>query len=271
MTTNSITHQDGKFVVVSNGQTQTMKFADVNTFLRIQQVGTYDSQIQDQLGETQGVNEKRRELNLFMAEMRKLKSENKLFDKVKAKVDDIIKQIDDAYDNNVSSRDIQNRLNKIVNPIDLEFEVSGEFILNNKKSNARFSPTKHDDDDDRIAGNFLNERQVRFEVAKNVTTDFIEQEQITVGGRTDSLVDWVSHFGLQSPAIFFDGTETGKFDSFYDSILQNAKSTVDDLTTDSETHMLRFRQMVDKRGAALQDAKTTLGNDKRLKDAVANF
>ena len=32
--------------------------------------------------------------------------------------------------------------------------------------------------------------------------------------------------------------------------------------------MLRFRQMVDKRGTALQEAKTTLSNDKRLKDAI---
>ena len=54
----------------------------------------------------------------------------------------------------------------------------------------------------------------------------------------------------------------------WDTNINAVKAAVDNVTSDSEMQMLRFRQMVDKRGTALQEAKTTLTNDKRLKDAI---
>ena len=90
---------------------------------------------------------------------------------------------------------------------------------------------------------------------------------LTVDGKTETKDPevWMREFGI----VYGDSSKTGKtYDAEMDRSIQNLKSEIDNITSDSEMQMLRFRQMVDKRGTALQEAKTTLTNDKRLKDAI---
>lgn len=79
-----------------------------------------------------------------------------------------------------------------------------------------------------------------------------------------SIKEWMQYFGISHTT-----TNTGEnFDSAWEANINAIKGEIDNITSDSEMQMLRFRQMVDKRGTALQEAKTTLTNDKRLKDAI---
>ena len=90
---------------------------------------------------------------------------------------------------------------------------------------------------------------------------------LTVNGKTETKdpEEWMKEFGIE----YGDSSKTGsKYDAEMDRSISNLKSRIDNITSDSEMQMLRFRQMVDKRGTALQEAKTTLSNDKRLKDAI---
>ena len=76
-----------------------------------------------------------------------------------------------------------------------------------------------------------------------------------------TIAGWMEHFGI--PQADVKNGSAG-----WDANINATKSAIDNITSDSEMQMLRFRQMVDKRGTALQEAKTTLSNDKRLKDAI---
>ena len=82
-------------------------------------------------------------------------------------------------------------------------------------------------------------------------------------GQPQQMHAWEKQFGLEVN----DAKGGGDADA-YDRKITGLKSAIDNITSDSEMQMLRFRQMVDKRGTALQEAKTTLTNDKRLKDAI---
>lgn len=86
-------------------------------------------------------------------------------------------------------------------------------------------------------------------------------------GTARSMQGWMNHLGIESTDVAYNA-ETSKRDGQWDTNINNLKSAIDNITSDSEMQMLRFRQMVDKRGTALQEAKTTLTNDKRLKDAI---
>ena len=79
---------------------------------------------------------------------------------------------------------------------------------------------------------------------------------------SQTIAGWMEHFGIISTTVK-DGDPKTR-----DTNISAVKSAIDNITSDSEMQMLRFRQMVDKRGTALQEAKTTLSNDKRLKDAI---
>lgn len=56
--------------------------------------------------------------------------------------------------------------------------------------------------------------------------------------------------------------------SKWDANIELVKSKIDALSSDTELKMLRFRQLVDKRGTAMQEAKSTLQQEKRLKDSI---
>ena len=78
--------------------------------------------------------------------------------------------------------------------------------------------------------------------------------------------EWITHFGVTYTQI--NTSDSTKKRAQWDSNISAVKTQIDNITSDSEMQMLRFRQMVDRRGTALQEAKTTLSNDKRLKDAI---
>ena len=84
---------------------------------------------------------------------------------------------------------------------------------------------------------------------------------------TRSAHGWLEYYGLTVTDVDHS-TSASTRDAAWDANINAVKSRVDNITSDSEMQMLRFRQMVDKRGTALQEAKTTLANDKRLKDAI---
>ena len=85
------------------------------------------------------------------------------------------------------------------------------------------------------------------------------------GDKPKSFAEWAVVFGFElTPATGKDDKKSEAWDANINAV----KGLVDNVTSDSEMQMLRFRQMVDKRGTALQEAKTTLSNDKRLKDAI---
>ena len=85
------------------------------------------------------------------------------------------------------------------------------------------------------------------------------------GGPKD-VATWIKEFGITRTDV--NPGDKDKAGAAWDANINAAKSAIDNITSDSEMQMLRFRQMVDKRGTALQEAKTTLTNDKRLKDAI---
>ena len=152
----SITHVgNGNFQMTVGGKTQTFNLADLNMFLRMEQIAGYDAAIADQLSEIQATNKQRKVLNGLM-------------DKVRA-------------------------------------DTGGSF---------------------------------------------------TLPGHTDStartVTEWFTALNITS------GDK--------DTKIANLKNAIDNLTSDSEMQMLRFRQMVDKRGTALQEARTTLTDDKRNKE-----
>ena len=93
--------------------------------------------------------------------------------------------------------------------------------------------------------------------------------KFTLDGETGTKdVDgWMAHFGITRTEVDINDSNSD-FDADWDTNINAVKTQVDNITSDSEMQMLRFRQMVDKRGTALQEAKTTLSNDKRLKDAI---
>lgn len=90
------------------------------------------------------------------------------------------------------------------------------------------------------------------------------------GTNKQGIRTWMIQFGMDVGANTQINSDTSKTDrdAKWDTLINNLKTNVDNITSDSEMQMLRFRQMVDKRGTALQEAKTTLSNDKRLKDAI---
>ena len=80
---------------------------------------------------------------------------------------------------------------------------------------------------------------------------------------TKTTKQWMTHFGITATDV-----KGGSDGDTWDTNISAVKSQIDNITSDSEMQMLRFRQMVDKRGTALQEGKTTLSNDKRRKDAI---
>ena len=85
------------------------------------------------------------------------------------------------------------------------------------------------------------------------------------GNEAKSFDEWSTEFGFKMTTA---GGKPSEKSAAWDTNINAVKGLVDNVTSDSEMQMLRFRQMVDKRGTALQEAKTTLQNDKRLKDAI---
>lgn len=88
-----------------------------------------------------------------------------------------------------------------------------------------------------------------------------------MGDEARSVDGWMDYFGLTKTDVRAN-TSKEKRDGQWDVNIEAVKGKVDEITSDSELKMLRFRQLVDKRGTALQEAKSTMQQDKRLKDQV---
>ena len=86
-------------------------------------------------------------------------------------------------------------------------------------------------------------------------------------GQTRNIDDWMDYFGITKTDVQYNKSGD-KRDAQWDANIEAVKGEIDQITSDSELKMLRFRQLVDKRGTALQEAKSTMQQDKRLKDQV---
>ena len=84
-----------------------------------------------------------------------------------------------------------------------------------------------------------------------------------------SVDEWMDYFGWHDDMTDVNYNKSkDKRDAQWDANIEAVKGEIDQITSDSELKMLRFRQLVDKRGTALQEAKSTMQQDKRLKDQV---
>ena len=73
-------------------------------------------------------------------------------------------------------------------------------------------------------------------------------------GSTARTVDgWMDYYGITKTDVGHD-LEAAKRDSQWDANVNAVKTQIDNITSDSEMQMLRFRQMVDKRGTAPHSA-----------------
>ena len=80
---------------------------------------------------------------------------------------------------------------------------------------------------------------------------------------------WMDYFGMTGTTT--EGSvSSATLDQQWDANIEEVKGLIDEITSDTELMMLRFRQMVDKRGTALQEAKSTMQQDKQLKDRILN-
>lgn len=124
-------------------------------------------------------------------------------------------------------------------------------------------------DDDFYDGDWDTENQsgaAGSSTGNNGSERFVLEGQGTTARSVDG---WMDYFGLTKTDVqqHEDGT---KRDSQWDANIEAVKGEVNNITTESESDMLRFRQMVDKRSTGLQEAKTTLTNDKRVKDNIVS-
>ena len=55
----------------------------------------------------------------------------------------------------------------------------------------------------------------------------------------------------------------------WDKKITDLKDLIDNVASDVESKLIKFRQVSDKRAVAIQDAKTTLAGDKRLREVIA--
>ncbi len=181
---------DGQFAVTVDGETTVMNMADMDLFLRMEQVEQWDQEIADQYSEIKEANLKRKQLNQLLTKMRKAKSEGK-------------------------------------------------------------------DDDDKSTWAGANSK--KSEEFKLEGTD----------GENRSVDEWFTYFGLHDDMTDVQHNKSKKTrDAQWDTNIEVIKGQIDEISSDTELKMLRFRQLVDKRGTALQEAKSTMTADKQLKDNI---
>ena len=124
----------------------------------------------------------------------------------------------------------------------------------------------------------LNELLVKMREQKTEKRDDDAEHGGSVAGEEFSLpgyedhgnqdVDyWRDEFGLGDWDVDHSKGTTEQ-DAQWDVGIEAAKAAIDAISSDTELLMLRFRQMVDKRGTALQEAKSTMQQDKQLKDTI---
>ena len=262
---------NGNFQMTVNGQTQTFNIADLNTMLRMEQVATYDQQIADQMGEIQRTNQKRKALNTLLSKMRSLKESNGDDDSAVAEP----KKGDTSYHiySSMAAHDMQrdmfasaevNEKNEVVRwkVSDAELQAKygmtrGEYFAKLADQQHKGGPDPHQAYAQKIAESDLANRQEKF-AAETVSLEGF--------GGPKTVAAWMKEFGITRTDV--NPSDKDKAKSAWDTNINAVKSQIDNITSDSEMQMLRFRQMVDKRGTALQEAKSTLTNDKRLKDAI---
>ena len=250
---------NGNFSMMVNGQQQTFNLADLNTMLRMEQVSQYDQGIADQLGEIQHTNTKRKALNQLLAKMRSAKSSegddnvarDSMLGKDRATIGD--KRHQDDY---VNFR--QDEIRKAHNEI-ARTEGDSRPLTAAETKTAEAKAMQRADDWTGNLQAMYDDRERKFEDAGAFSLE-------GYGGPKD-VSEWMKEFGITATDVK-PGEDKTKRDGQWDANINAVKSEVDNITSDSEMQMLRFRQMVDKRGTALQEAKTTLSNDKRLKDAI---
>ena len=83
-----------------------------------------------------------------------------------------------------------------------------------------------------------------------------------------TVAQWMDRFGITRTDVQGGDSNKTNRDNQWEASITAVRTEVDNITSQSESEFLRFRQLVDKRSTALQEAKTTLSNDKRLKDTI---
>jgi hypothetical protein len=88
-------------------------------------------------------------------------------------------------------------------------------------------------------------------------------------GQARSVDGWLDYYGLGAQKTDVQHNKSSsKRDAQWDANIELVKGLVDEISSDSELQMLRFRQLVDKRSTALQEAKSTMTAQKRAMDNV---
>lgn len=126
------------------------------------------------------------------------------------------------------------------------------------------------DDDIKVDGDWDADNQVGNELDAADSDDAEGSDRFVLEGMGDEArtVDgWMDYFGLTKTDVQYDADDDER-DSQWDANIEAVKGLVDEVTSDSELMMLRFRQLVDKRSTALQEAKSTMQADKQLKDRI---
>lgn len=102
------------------------------------------------------------------------------------------------------------------------------------------------------------------------TSDDRASDRFVLDGTDDqarTVRGWMDYYGLEGPDVYASADDDER-DGQWDANIEAVKGLVDEVTSDSELMMLRFRQLVDKRSTALQEAKSTMQADKQLKDRI---
>ena len=87
------------------------------------------------------------------------------------------------------------------------------------------------------------------------------------GANANNIDNWLDYFGITKTEVDHKKSKN-KRDAAWDANIEAVKGAIDAISSDSEMMMLRFRQLVDKRGTALQEAKSTLQANTRLQQTI---
>ncbi|MBI1247935.1 hypothetical protein GC197_08865 [bacterium] len=142
--------------------------------------------------------------------------------------------------------------------------------LNDLLAKMRSYKSEGRDDDTKADGSWGGDEQHGTELSASNSDESKGSDRFYLDGQgteARSVDGWMDYFGLTKTDVQFDA-KGDKRDSQWDANIEAVKGLVDEVTSDSEMMMLRFRQLVDKRSTALQEAKSTMQSDKQLKDRI---
>ena len=182
---------------------------------------------------------------------------------------------------NIADMDIALRMEQVGlwdQEIAEQYEAIKEANLKRKALNELLSQMRkaknEQRDDDGVQSSWSNKGSYVFslEGVEGTYKNFKDKGEAvgTVDGSTAmNIDDWMDYFGLTKSDVDCNTKKKEDKDSAWDANIEAVKGAIDAVSSDSEMMMLRFRQLVDKRGTALQEAKSTMSQNTRLQGDIA--